>query len=154
MSLTLAQRHIINALALSMEGSSELLELSIAELRRITEDPPEIPTNDAEVTPIKKSKKSKKSRKSRKPSGLNHFKKVHDDRDRAYLKALVDDGQETIKSKTDKDIKIMTKSGKIQMTTLSSYQGQLWSKLSKDEQQTYSDNALAESSFGSETDTD
>ena len=156
MSLSLAQQKIIEALVLSMEGSSELLELSIAELRRMTGDPPEIPTNDAEVTPTKKSKKSKskKPRKARKPPGLNNYKKVHKDRDEAALNALVADGQETIKSKKDTDIKILSKSGKIRMPALSSYQGKLWSKLSKDQQQTYIDNAIAESDFGSETDTE
>ena len=152
MSLTLAQQKIIEALVFSMEGSSELLELSIAELRRITEDPPEIPTNDVEVIPTKKSKKSKKPRKARKPSGLNNYKKVHKDRDEAALNALVADGQETIKSKKDTDIKILSKSGKIRMPALSSYQGKLWSKLSKDDQQTYIDNAIAESEYGSDTD--
>ena len=152
MSLTLAQQKIIEALVLSMEGNIDLLEPSIAELRRMTEDPPEIPTNDAEVIPTKKSKKSKKSRKPRKPSGLNHFKKIHKDRDEAALNALVADGQETIKSKKDTDIKILSKSGKIRMPALSSYQGKLWSKLSKDDQQTYIDNAIAESELGSDTD--
>lgn len=153
MSLHPAQQKIIEALVLSMEGSSELLELSIAELRRMTDDPPEIPTNNVEVIPTKKVKKSKskKPRKPRKPSGLNHYKKVHKDRDEAALNALVADGQETIKSKKDTDIKILSKSGKIRMPALSSYQGKLWSKLSKDEQQTYIDNAIAESDFGSDT---
>ena len=151
MSLSLAQQKIIEALVFSMEGSSELLELSIAELRRMTDDPPEIPTNNVEVIPTKQSKKSK-SKKPRKPSGLNHFKKIHKDRDEAALNALVADGQETIKSKKDTDIKILSKSGKIRMPALSSYQGKLWSKLSKDQQQTYIDNAIAESDFGSDTD--
>ena len=151
MSLSLAQQKIIEALVFSMEGSSELLELSIAELRRMTDDPPEIPTNNVEVIPTKKVKKSK-SKKPRKPSGLNHYKKVHKDRDEAALNALVADGQETIKSKKDTDIKILSKSGKIRMPALSSYQGKLWSKLSKDDQQTYIDNAIAESEFGSDTD--
>ena len=154
MSLTLTQKQIIKSLVISLEENSDLLELSIAELRRITEDPPEIPTNDVEVIPTKKSKKSKskKPRKPRKPSGLNNYKKVHKDRDEAALNALVADGQETIKSKKDTDIKILSKSGKIRMPALSSYQGKLWSKLSKDDQQTYIDNAIAESEFGSDTD--
>ena len=151
MSLSLTQKQIIKTLVISLEGNSDLLELSIAEFRRMMGDPPEIPTNDVEVIPTKKSKKSK-SKKPRKPSGLNHFKKIHKDRDTEVLLALVADGQETIKSKTDKDIKIVSKSGKIRMTTLSSYQGQLWSKLSKEEQQTYSDNAITESAYGSDTD--
>ena len=87
-------------------------------------------------------------------SCMNHYKKVHKDRDEAALNALVADGQETIKSKKDTDIKILSKSGKIRMPALSSYQGKLWSKLSKDEQQIYIDNALVESQYGSETDTD
>ena len=99
-----------------------------------------------------KKSKSKKPRKKRKPSVLDYYKKVHDDRDRAFLAALVADGQETIKSKKGLDIVIMSKNGKIRVTTLSSYQGQLWTKLTKEEQQTYIDNAITESAYGSDTD--
>ena len=99
-----------------------------------------------------KKSKSKKPRKKRKPSGLNNYRNVNNDRDMAALEALVADGQETIKSKKDLDIVIMSKNGKIRQPALLSYQGKLWSKLSKDEKQPYIDNAIAESQLGSDTD--